>query len=169
MTPTSLSPFTLNTQVTTSDLNNALTTHAFQQCTSVTPSTHGFIAPFAHSEDLAYELNNCVLPLGEAKEELAKLGLSLTTTELRAIAFKELGFSSVATALYVGCSCGTIRTHLRNVSVKYQDSFNYGSISDLFNEKIIDCLSQYLKNFFTEIDFKTILMKEKTITKKKAA
>jgi recombination associated protein RdgC len=78
----SLSPFTVNDHVTVSDLNTALSTHTFQPCSTATPSTHGFIAPFAHSEDLAYELNNCivfafkieskVIPASALKKEVAK-------------------------------------------------------------------------------------------------
>ena len=81
----SLSPFTLNTQVIASDLNTALSTHKFQPCTTATPSTHGFIYPFAHSEDLAYELNKCivfafkieskVIPASALKKEVAATGL----------------------------------------------------------------------------------------------
>lgn len=95
----SLSPFTLNTQVTASDLNNALTTHAFQPCTTSTPSTHGFIAPFAHSEDLAYELNNCivfafkieskVIPASALKKEVAARVAKIEEIENRDLGKKE--------------------------------------------------------------------------------
>jgi recombination associated protein RdgC len=99
MTPAALSPFTLNTQVTTSDLNTALTAQTFQPCTTATTSTQGFIAPFAQSEDLAYELNNClifafkieskVIPTSALKKEVAARVAKVEEIENRELSKKE--------------------------------------------------------------------------------
>ncbi|WP_203368640.1 recombination-associated protein RdgC [Cysteiniphilum marinum] len=95
----SLSPFKLNTEIDRVSLNQALTTHIFQPCTTATPSTHGFIAPFAHSEDLAYELNNClifafkieskVIPASALKKEVAARVAKIEEVENRDLSKKE--------------------------------------------------------------------------------
>ena len=77
----SLSPFTLNDQLTASDLTTVLESDKFTPCASSAPSSTGLISPLSNG-DLIHESNNCllfalkieskVIPASTLKKEVAE-------------------------------------------------------------------------------------------------